>query len=268
MKEELSLNPVQPVRPIAPYIGGKRALAGRLVKMIEEVPHELYAEPFVGMGGVFFRRRHRPRKEVINDINGEVVNVFRHLQRHYQQLLDTMKFQLCSRKEFERLVATDPKTLTELERASRFIYLQRTAFGGKVRGQSYGISFEAGSRFDMTKLVPILEETYERLCGVDIECLGYAQLIGRYDRPGALFYLDPPYHGNEQDYGSGVFSEADFELLRDALEAVEGHFIMSINDTPFIRETFAGFTIEEVSLNYRVSGKVTPARELFISGCC
>lgn len=77
MKNELKLEPVRPTRPVAPYIGGKRALSRRLVERIDAIPHRLYAEPFVGMGGIFFRRRMRPRKEVINDIGFDVVNVFR-----------------------------------------------------------------------------------------------------------------------------------------------------------------------------------------------
>ena len=265
MKEGLSLEAVQPVRPIAPYIGGKRALSKRLVDRVETIEHDLYAEPFVGMGGVFFRRRHRPRKEVINDISADVVNLFRLLQRHFQQLLDVLKWQVCSRADFERLMAVDPATLTDLERAARFLYLQRTAFGGKVSGRNFAVTFEGGARFDLTKLVPMLEAVHERLCGVDIERLPYAQLITRYDRPGTLFYLDPPYHGSEADYGPGVFSAADFERLSGLLEGIQGRFIMSINDTPAIRELFASFDIEEVGVNYRLSGKVTAARELIIS---
>lgn len=265
MKEELSLEAVRPVRPVAPYIGGKRALAKRLTAMIDAQPHTLYAEPFVGMGGVFFRRTKRPKKEVINDISRDVVTLFRLLQRHYQQLLDVLKWQICSRAEFERLLAVDPDTLTDLERAARFLYLQRAAFGGTVHRRSFGVSYSAPSRFDLTKLVPMLEAVHERLCGVDIERLPYADLIERYDRPGTLFYLDPPYHGNETDYGDGVFSEADFQLLKGQLEAIEGRFIMSINATPMIRDLFSGFSIEEVGVNYRVSGKVTPARELIIT---
>lgn len=267
MKEGLKLEAIAPVRPIAPYIGGKRALARQLVDRIDAVPHDIYAEPFVGMGGVFFRRRRRPRKEVINDISADVVTLFRLLQRHYQQLLDVLKWQVCSRAEFERLMAVDPATLTDLERAARFLYLQRAAFGGKVTSRNYGISFEGGARFDLPKLVPMLEEVHERLCGVDIERLPYADLIRRYDRPGALFYLDPPYHGNEEDYGKGVFSAADFELLSGLLEGIEGRFILSINDTPQIRALFARFTIEPVDVKYRLSGGVTQARELIISNC-
>lgn len=266
MKEDLKLNAVRPVRPVAPYIGGKRALSKRLVDIIGQEPHSLYAEPFVGMGGVFFRRTTRPRKEVINDINSDVVNLFRLIQRHYQQLLDVLKWQICSRAEFERLVAVDPETLTDLERAARFLYLQRVSFGGKVVGQYFGISRTGSARFDLTKLVPLLDDVHERLCGVDIERLPYDRLIARYDTPGTLFYLDPPYWGCTDDYGADVFSEADFERLRDLLKAIEGRFIMSINDRPEVREIFEGFLIEEVSLNYRLSGKATPARELIIRG--
>lgn len=259
------LEAVRPVKPVAPYVGGKRALSKRLVARIDALPHDLYAEPFVGMGGVFFRRTRRPRKEVINDISTDVVNLFRLLQRHYQQLLDVLKWQICSRAEFERLVDLDPSKLTDLERAVRFLYIQRASFGGKVTGRSYGITREGGARFDLTKLVPMLEDVHERLCGVDIERLPYADLIRRYDTRGTLFYLDPPYHGTEHVYGEGLFSTADYERLRGLLEGIQGRFILSINDTGTIRDIFAGFDIEEVGLNYRLSGKVTPARELIIS---
>lgn len=260
----MMLEPVQPVRPVAPYIGGKRNLSRRLVAMIAETPHELYVEPFVGMGGVFFRRTARPPAEVINDVSRDVVTLFRLLQRHYQQLLDTLKWQLASRAEFERLMAVDPETLTDLERASRFLYLQRLAFGGKVSGRAYGVVTTGGARFDLTKLVPMLEDVHERLASVVIECLPFDQLIARYDRPHALFYCDPPYWGNETDYGQGLFARADFDRLRGILQGLQGRFIMSINDVPAVREMFAWAEIEEVELSYRVSGKPTVGRELIV----
>jgi len=267
VKEALTtLEPVAPTRPVAGYIGGKKKLAPRLVQIINATPHDLYADVFMGMGGVFHRRDHRPKVEVINDISRDVVTLFRILQRHYQQFLDTLKWQLASRAEFERLMQVDPDTLTDLERAARFLYLQRLAFGGKVTGRNYGLTKTGPARFDLTKLVPLLEEAHDRLARVHIERLPFDQLIKRYDRPGALFYCDPPYVGNEEDYGEGVFSRADFARLRDLLEAVQGRFILSINDRPEIRELFARNAIEEVELVYRVSGKATPARELIITG--
>lgn len=265
MTNSQTLVPVAPITPIAAYIGGKRNLATRLVARIGAIEHRAYIEPFVGMGGVFFRRDRRPTLEVINDISADVTNVFRILQRHYQQLLDVMKWQITSRAEFERLVQVDPDTLTDLERAARFIYLQRLSFGGKVAGRNFGVSTTCSARFDLTKLVPALEDVHERLSPVVIERLNYDRLIEKYDRPHSLFYLDPPYWGCTDDYGRNVFSEGDFERLSTLLEGIDGRFILSINDTPEVREIFGRFTMEEVGVNYRLSGPATPARELIIS---
>ena len=89
--ESMCLAPVTPVRPAAAYVGGKRNLAKRLVTrliaLIDTIPHTTYAEPFVGMGGVFLRRQRKPRAEVINDLSREVSNFFRVLQVHYVAFL-------------------------------------------------------------------------------------------------------------------------------------------------------------------------------------
>jgi DNA adenine methylase len=259
---------VRPVRPVAGYVGGKRRLAATLIERIAAVPHRTYAEPFVGMGGVFFRRRLVPPVEVINDRNGEVANLFRILQRHYPQFMDTLRFQITSRREFERLKASDPSTLTDLERAGRFLYLQRTAFGGKVAGQNFGVDPHSAGGFNLTRLAPLLEEAHERLAGVVIENLDWPDFIDRYDRPETLFYLDPPYWGSEGDYGKALFSRDQFVLLSERLRALRGRFILSINDVPEIRELFAwAAAMEAVELLYSITGgKGTPARELIISG--
>lgn len=261
------LVPVAPVHPVAPYIGGKRRLARRLVEMIAAVPHKTYAEPFVGMGGVFFRRTARPPAEVINDRNGEVANLFRILQRHLPQFMDTLRFQITGRREFDRLKASDPSTLTDLERAGRFLYLQRTAFGGKVNGQHFGVDPRSAGGFNLTRLEPLLNEVHERLAGVVIENLDWPAFLERYDRPETLFYLDPPYWGSETDYGRELFGRDQFAALAQQLAGLKGRFILSINDVPEIREMFAGFQMQEAELLYSVGGgKGTPARELVITG--
>lgn len=258
---------VSPTLPPAAWIGGKRQLASRLVGMISTIQHTTYAEPFVGMGGVFFRRTAAPKSEVINDRNGEVVNLFRILQRHYPQFMDTLKFQITSRREFERLKACDPATLTDLERAARFLYLQKLAFGGKVNGQHFGISLDRSARFNLTRLAPMLEDVHERLAGVIVENLDWSEFLDRYDRSGTLFYLDPPYFGSEDDYGKALFGRDQFAALAERLRRLRGRFILSINDVPEIRETFGGFTLHEAELTYTVSaGKSTAARELIIVG--
>jgi len=260
------LSPIDPVSPPAAYIGGKKLLAKRIVTLINDTPHNGYAEPFLGMGGVFFRRDRKPKTEVVNDISGDVTTLFRILQRHYPQFMDTLKFQITSRREFERLAACRPETLTDLERAARFIYLQKTAFGGKVAGRNFGVNKDGGARFNLTRLAPLLEEVHERLSGVVIERLPWAEFIARYDRPGMLFYLDPPYFGGESDYGEGVFSREDFGRMAEILAGIRGRFLLSINDRPEIREAFKAFRLEEVSLTYSISGgKGTHARELVVS---
>lgn len=259
-------SPIEPVHPPAAYIGGKKLLSKRIIERINAVPHSGYAEVFVGMGGVFFRRDRKPKTEVINDISGDVTTLFRILQRHYPQFMDTLKFQITSRREFERLAACRPETLTDLERAARFIYLQKTAFGGKVAGRSFGVDKSGGARFNLTRVGPLLEDVHERLSGVVIECLPWADFIARWDRPGMLFYLDPPYFGGEDDYGKGVFSREDFARMAEALRGIKGRSLLSINDTPEIRDVFDGFAMEEVELTYSINGgKGTPARELIIA---
>lgn len=258
------LTPIRPVQPVAPWLGGKRALARRISERIAATPHTRYVEPFVGMGGVFFRRPSRPKLEVINDVNRDVVTLFRILQRHYQQLLDVLKFQLYSRADFDRLRATPADQLTDLERAARFLYLQKIGFGGM--GRSFGVDYSR-PRWSLSKLEPMLEAVHERLEDVLIECLDFGTCIERYDsRPGALFYCDPPYWGHTDDYGKDIFSPADFERLRGLLDGLQGRFILSLNDRPEVREMFAGFEIEEVSLHYGAGGGQRPAKELIISG--
>lgn len=245
---------IQPVRPLAPYVGGKRNLASRVIERIAIVAHDLYAEPFVGMGGVFLRRPSPAKIEVANDLSRDVATLFRILQRHYVPFLDMLRWQLTTRADFERLKATDPGTLTDLERSARFLYLQRTAYGGKVDGRNFGLSRSNPGRFDVTKLAPMLEAVHERLAGVVIECLPYAEFIERYDRPGALFYLDPPYYGSEEDYGKDLFSRLDFERLAAILRTLKGRFILSLNDCPAVRRIFAGFKIEAVQTTYTLAG--------------
>ena len=157
--------------------------------------------------------------------------------------------------EFERLVATRPDTLTDLERAARFLYLQRTAFGGKVSGRNFGVSLDRPGRFNLLTLEPMLEDVHARLSGVVIECLGYSEFITRYDRPGTLFYLDPPYWGCEGDYGKEMFGPDDFDHLARLPAGIRGKFLMSINDVPEIRQRFSGFEIAAVKTSYSVGRK-------------
>lgn len=264
--ESSPLTPVAPTRPAAGYVGGKRNLAKRICARIEATPHAAYCEPFVGMGGIFLRRGRRPGMEMINDGSRDVANFFRILREHYVQFMEVLRFQVTTRAEFERLAKLDADQLTDLQRAARFLYLQSLAFGGKVSGRNFGVSWGRPSAFSLARLEPMLAELHERLDGVYIENLDFEAFIRRYDREGALFYCDPPYYGTEHFYGRDLFGRADFERLAAALRDLKGRFILSINDVPEIRALFAWARIETVNVTYQVSQGVTPARELIVTG--
>ena len=261
----MTMKKVSAAAPVAAWLGGKKALNQKIIEVIDTIPHKTYVEPFVGMGGVFLRRTWKPRLEVMNDLNGEITNLFRILQRHYPQFMEVMRFQISSRREFDRLRKCDPATLTDLERAARFLFLQRLAFGGQVNGV-FGVAKDSAPRFSLTKLEPLLDAAHSRLDGVVFENLDWLDVIGRYDGPASLFYLDPPYWGGEDDYGKDMFSNDQFALMAKALSEMEGAFVLSINDRPEVRELFAAFHFKEVSLKYTVAaGDATDAKELIIS---
>lgn len=246
------LEPVEPVSPAAGYQGGKRNLARRICALISSIDHDGYAEPFVGMGGIFLRRAARPRVEVINDLSGDVATFFRVLQEHYPYFVDLLRWRVSSRAEFERLRALPADRLTDLQRAARFLYLQRLAFGGKIQGRNFGVDRQAGARFNLARLEPMLAEIHERLQGVVIEQLPFADLMARYDRPGMLFYCDPPYFGCEEDYGAGTFCRADFERLAGLVISARGKVLVSLNDTPEVRAAFAGCTILPIETTWTI----------------
>src|SRR6202167_1306240 len=119
-----------------PYIGGKRNLAKQIIAMFPE--HTTYVEAFAGGAQVFF---HKPpsKVEVLNDLDGEVVNFYRVCQAHYEELVRYLKFALPSRRWFEIHEKTPPESLTDIQRAGRYFYIQKNAYAGLVRRHNYGI---------------------------------------------------------------------------------------------------------------------------------
>ncbi len=254
----------KPLSGAAPWLGGKRNLAERIIERIDAIPHHCYAEPFIGMGGVFFRRSRLPKCEVVNDYASEVVNFFRIVQRHYRALLDELRFSLAGRRIFHDFLNVRPDTLTDVQPAARFYYLQHNGFSGKPGSESFAIDRHGHSRFNIRKLRGFIEKLHERLSDVTIENLGYAEFITRYDGPDTLFYLDPPYYGCENDYGKDLFSREDFQRIADLMQGITGKFILSLNDHPDVREIFSGFFIEPVSTRYGIGNNQTFS-ELLIS---
>lgn len=258
---------VEPLRGLAPWIGGKRVLSRRIIREILRIQHRCYAEPFVGMGGVFLRRPQRAAAEAINDAGADVVNLFRIVQRHHQALLDAIAGMVISRAEFERHAATDPETLTDIERAARFLYLQYCAFGGKVSGRNFGTDTMQRHGFQPSRIAELLSRVHHRLEGVVIERLDAGAFLERYDRPHTLFYLDPPYIGSERDYGARLFEPADHRRIADLLAGLQGAFVLSINDCETARALYGRWRIVEVELAYTINPDAADVRrrELIVS---
>lgn len=227
------------------YVGGKNRFAKQIIATFPE--HTTYVEPFAGGAQVFF---HKPRSEVevLNDLDGEIVNFFRVCQWHHEELIRHLRFSLVSRKLYGLLTATSPASLTDVQRAARFFYLQKNSFGGRVVRQNYHFSVIKTSNYNPDRLAEILQKTHERLQKVQIESLPYEKILKAYDRPTTLFYLDPPYWG--RDLYRFNFTEADFKALAERLAQVTGRFILSLNDVPQVRQIFQAFHIVRFEAAY------------------
>lgn len=248
--------------PIIPWLGGKRRLADHIIPRFPA--HTCYVEVFAGGAALYFLRPPA-EVEVINDIKGELVTLYRVVQHHLEEFVRQFKWALSSREVFKWAQITRPETLTDIQRAARFYYLQHQAFGGKVQGQTWGTATTAPApTVNLLRLEETLSAAHLRLAGAYIERLDWQECIERYDRPHTLFYLDPPYW---ETLGYGVpFEWSQYEAMARLMRTMKGKSILSINDHPQIRECFAGMHMETVPITYTVSGggKAVDRSELII----
>lgn len=238
------------------WLGGKSRLADQI---IERIPaHQGYVEVFAGAAWVLFKKPES-KVEVINDINRELVTLYRCVKHHLPELVQQFRWMLVARDEFDRFMKTPADTLTDIQRAARFFFLAKTSFGAKVTKPTFGSAVTAPPRLNLLRIEEDLSEAHLRLARVFIECKPYGELIDRFDRAGTFFYIDPPYWGSEKDYGEGIFSRADFAALAAQLAGIKGKFLLSLNDTPGVRETFAAFRLEKVATRYSISAHANQA---------
>jgi len=250
------------MKSFIPYLGGKSRLAKQIISMFPE--HTTYVEVFSGAANIFFRKEPVD-VEVINDINSELINLYRVVRHHIKAFCENLEWMLVSRSEYRRFLETPPEVLTDIQRAVRYYYLAKTGFGGHVTNQSFGYAPSSPPRFNYLKAETDLSIAHQRLCDCYIENLPYADLIRRYDRPYTLFYLDPPYYGCTDDYGKHIFSESDYVILADILSGIKGKFCLSLNDVPTIRDIYSQFRIVPLKVKYSVSRQGnTDAKEVVI----
>lgn len=247
--------------PIVPWLGGKRRLAEKLFPLFPK--HECYVEVFCGGAALYFMRGVPAPTEVINDVNGELVNLYRVVQHHLEEFVRQFKWAISSRKVFEWEQMKEPETLTDIQRASRFYYLQQHAFSGKVAGQNFGTA-TTGRAINLCRIEENLSAAHLRLAGTYVENLPWLDCARKYDRAHTFFYMDPPYWKME---GYGVpFEFSNYERMAEFMQTCKGKVMVSINDHPDIRQVFQGFHIMELDIKYAVANVETQktSRELVI----
>lgn len=215
------------------WVGGKRLLRGQI---LAEFPADFtsYVEVFGGAAWLLFAKEKHAETEVYNDVNHDLVNLFRCMKYHGNALQEELKWSMVSREMFQESVADyrNPN-LTDIQRAARFFILVKCSFGAKMENFS-------GSRVSLANTVIHMEKFQKRLRNTIIEQMDFERLIRQYDRAGTLFYTDPPYYQAEGYYDSG-FGEPDHVRLRETLEKIKGKFVLTYNDCPFIRELYRDY---------------------------
>ncbi|RUR43384.1 DNA adenine methylase [Vreelandella populi] len=248
-------------KPILPWMGGKRRLAKQIIPLFQ--PHTTYVEPFCGGAAIFFLKE--PSKvEVINDRHSELVTLYRCVKHHLDELVRQFKWALVSREEFMTQREVDPRHLTDIQRAARFFYLQKMAFGARVSSPTFGVSVGSPPSLNLMRIEEDLSAAHLRLSRTYIEHLDWKECIKRYDRPGTLFYLDPPYWGTA-GYGCD-FPLEEYAAMAEIARNAKGQVVISVNDIPEMRAAFEGLKIHTADIRYTVGVKTTDKmKELIIS---
>lgn len=240
------------------WIGGKKLLRNKIVDMFPNENIERYIEVFGGAGWVLFHKDQHAKLEVFNDVNSNLINLYRCIKYHCEELQKELDWLFVSRETFiDYRNHMQMHGFTDIQRAARFFYIIKASYGADVR--SFGCS-----KRNINKSIEYLSEIKERLKNTVIENKDFQDLIKVYDRDSALFYLDPPYHTTEKYYDA-AFTESDHLRLCSTLKNLKGKFILSYNDDEFVRELYKDFYIHEISRNNSLSSKHKTFQELIIT---
>lgn len=233
------------IKPPISRMGGKSKLRNKIINMLPS--HTTYIELFFGAGWVYFGK-DKSKVEVINDIDKELINLFKIIKYHTPEIKRLLGYEFSGRDIFEEYKNSTLEHLTDIHRAIRFLYLINNSFAGKGKHFGYATTKIPNQKIFLTEH---LNEIKERLNNTYVENLYFEKIIDKYDRKESLFFCDPPYFETAgYDY---EFTEDDHILLRDKLSNIKGKFILTINDHEKVREWYKYFNIEEVDVNYSIS---------------
>jgi DNA adenine methylase len=253
------------------WVGGKHILAKKIISMMPE--HHCYVEVFGGAGWVLFKKK--PSKvEVWNDLNSDLVNLFRTVRIRLDEFKNRQYFLLSSRDEYYTFLrnAKAGNFTDEIDRAIAFYYLIKNSFGS---GIFTGWAFGPKRKPKYCASLENLEVVRERLKNVYLDNLSFDKLIPNWDRKETFFYCDPPYFMllNKRKWGSYyqcTFKLEDHIRLRDMLKGIAGKFILSYDDNPEIRKLYKKFHVTKTepvmySMNNRLYIPVRRVSELIIT---
>ena len=239
---------IAPRRPIVCYHGGKWVLAPWIISHFP--PHRIYVEPFGGGGSVLLRKS-RCFAEIYNDLDGEIVNVFRVARDHGPELLRRMELTPFSRAEF--FDSYEP-TEDPIEQARRTIFRSFAGFGSDAASTRSKTGFRSNLNrsgttpvHDWMNLPDAMALVIERLRGVVIEQRDATEVMTRHDREDALHYVDPPYvHSTRVRVDScrgyrHEMTDEQHRTLAAFLQTLRGGVIVSGYACALYEELFAGW---------------------------
>jgi DNA adenine methylase len=238
-------------------VGGKKTLAERIVKMFPtDYPQNAYAEPYFGAGWVFWKKK-KSRFEWINDIDLELMNFWKSLREHGDELIDDAEQQIQHQEimcEYLADIQNDPLTVERIpdyKRAVQYMVINKASFNGFV-GNRKRVHVGFGCKVEpLISAIPILKSLSYRLEGTRIVCQDALRFTKRTTSVKklkidyTLHYLDPPYIDVYCDYPKEDWNHV-IEQTK-LIDAVGDLFILSINDHPLSRELAEKFRFEEVT---------------------
>lgn len=241
--------PINPTRPVLRWHGGKWILAPWIISHFPS--HRIYTEVYGGAASVLLRKP-RSYSEVYNDMNGDVVNLFRVLQNADQakELERLMRLTPFAREEFEKSyeIATDP-----MQRAKNLIILSFMGFGSVAVNRQKTTGFRANSArsgttpaHDWRNYPESMAATIERLRGVVIENRPALEVLRQHDSVDTLHFVDPPYLHSTRKKGqmnnyTHEMTEADHRELAAALGAMGGGVVLSGYPSQIYEELYSGW---------------------------
>jgi DNA adenine methylase len=206
------------------YYGGKQTLLKHILPLIP--PHRLYCEPFFGGGAVFFAKP-KSEVEVINDINGEVINFYKVIKSKFPELQKEIQSTLHSRELYKKAmeIYNNPKAHSDVKRAWALWTATNQGFAGMIGSWGFGKT-NSKEKSLSNKRDAFIKEYEERLKMAQIENNNAIKVIARCNEKDAFIYCDPPYIGSDQGHYSG-YTESQYKELLDSLSKLKGNFLLS-----------------------------------------